>query len=73
MGLSFQGREEVSHRAYGSGVSSCYNVRDFSYDAIRGFLFIIDPIAMDGEFLFLMFYFVFGLRPGEHLVKAFRK
>jgi hypothetical protein len=40
---------------------------------LGAFLFIIDPIAMDGEFLFLMFYFVFGLRPGEHLMKAFRK
>jgi hypothetical protein len=30
---------------------------------LGAFLFIIDPIAMDGEFLFLLIYFVFGLRP----------
>jgi hypothetical protein len=40
---------------------------------LGAFLFIIDPIAMDGEFIFLLFYFVFGLRPGEHMMKAFRK
>jgi len=40
---------------------------------LGAFLFIIDPIAMDGEFLFLLFFFVFGLRPGEHMMGAFKK
>nr|WP_020936623.1 Ig-like domain repeat protein [Saccharolobus solfataricus]CDF66425.1 conjugative plasmid membrane protein [Saccharolobus solfataricus P2] len=40
---------------------------------IGAWLFIIDPIAMDGEFLFLLVLFVFGLRPGEHMVGAIRK
>ncbi|AGJ62769.1 hypothetical protein [Saccharolobus islandicus] len=34
---------------------------------------IIDPIAMDGEFLFSLEYFVFGLRPGEHLLSRKNK
>jgi hypothetical protein len=36
-------------------------------------MFIIDPIAMDGEFLFSLAYFVFGLRPGEHMMGTFKK
>ncbi|AKA73828.1 Ig-like domain repeat protein [Saccharolobus solfataricus] len=36
-------------------------------------MFAIDPIAMDGEFLFSLAFFVFGLRPGEHMMGAFRK
>jgi len=40
---------------------------------LGAFLFIIDPIAMDGEFLFLLTYFVFGLRPGEHMMRVFKK
>jgi hypothetical protein len=36
-------------------------------------MFAIDPIAMDGEFLFTLAFFVFGLRPGEHMMGAFRK
>jgi hypothetical protein len=36
-------------------------------------MFAIDPIAMDGEFLFTLTFFVFGLRPGEHMMGAFRK
>lgn len=40
---------------------------------IGALLFIIDPIAIDGEFLFLLVLFVFSLRPGEHMVGAIRK
>ncbi|WP_337708458.1 hypothetical protein [Stygiolobus sp. RP850M] len=36
-------------------------------------MFVIDPIAMDGEFLFLLTAFVFGLRPREHMMEAFRE
>ncbi|BBG23349.1 hypothetical protein IC006_0633 [Sulfuracidifex tepidarius] len=36
-------------------------------------MFAIDPIAMDGEFLFTAAFFVFGLRPGEHMMSAFRR
>nr|WP_234090464.1 Ig-like domain repeat protein [Sulfolobus islandicus]CDF47299.1 unnamed protein product [Sulfolobus islandicus] len=34
--------------------------------------FILDPIAMDGEFLFTAAFFVFGLKPGEHVFGSFR-
>ncbi|AEE94919.1 conserved hypothetical protein [Acidianus hospitalis W1] len=40
---------------------------------LGAYLFIIDPIAMDGEFLFSLTFFVFGLGPGEHMMGAFRK
>nr|WP_011225150.1 hypothetical protein [Sulfolobus islandicus]CAG38185.1 hypothetical protein [Sulfolobus islandicus] len=34
--------------------------------------FILDPIAMDAQFLFTVAYFVFGLKPGEHILNSFR-